>query len=133
MTNSIYDEELKKLLEQINEKKHLESKLSLLTNRRSGLYDRASELKAIKLSEQADVDKLEGRTLAAFFYYVVGKKDELLTKEREEAYAAAVKYDAIAMELESVEADIKYCEDQLLKYNTASPSISMSLIAKKLK
>ena len=131
MTNSIYDEELKKLLEQINEKKHLESKLSLLTNRRSGLYDRASELKAIKLSEQADVDKLEGRTLAAFFYYVVGKKDELLTKEREEAYAAAVKYDAIAMELESVEADIKYCEDQLLKYKNCESKYQYVLNRKK--
>lgn len=128
---SYYDEELKKLQEQLTEKKHLESKLSLLTNRRSGLCDKVSELKAKKLSEQADVDKLEGRTLAAFFYYVVGKKDERLTKEREEAYAAAVKYDAAAMELESVETDIKYCEEKLFKLKNCEAKYQYSLNRKK--
>lgn len=126
-----YDEELKKLQEQIAEKKHMESKLSLLKNRRSGLYDKACELKTKKIEEQEDVDKLEGRTLAAFFYYVVGKKDELLTKEREEAYAAAVKYDAVAMELEAVEADIKHCEEVLFSLKNCESKYQYVLDRKK--
>lgn len=45
-------------------------------------------LEKAKQSEQADVDRLEGRTLAAFFYNAIGKMEEKLTQERREAYAA---------------------------------------------
>ena len=63
--------------------------------------------------EQADVDRLEGRSLAAFFYNVVGKMDEKLTKERQEAYAARVKYDAAARELAGAEEDLCRCQAEL--------------------
>jgi len=59
------------------------------------------------------VDRLEGRSLASFFYNVIGKMDERLNKEREEAYAARVKYDAAARELEEIDGDIRRCESEL--------------------
>lgn len=59
------------------------------------------------------MDRLEGRSLAAFFYNVIGKMDEQLDKERQEAYAARVKYDAAARELEGVEADLRRYESEL--------------------
>lgn len=57
--------------------------------------------------EQADVKQLEGRSLAAFYYQIVGKKAEKLDKERQEAYAATVKYDVEVQELATLEEDIK--------------------------
>ena len=63
--------------------------------------------------EQADVDRLEGRSLAAFFYNVVGKMDEKLTQERQEAYAARVRYDAAARELAGSEEDLARCHAEL--------------------
>ena len=63
--------------------------------------------------EQADVDRLEGRSLAAFFYNVVGKIDEKLTQERQEAYAARVRYDAAARELAGAEEDLARCQAEL--------------------
>ena len=63
--------------------------------------------------EQADVDRLEGRSLAAFFYNVVGKMDEKLTQERQEAYAARVRYDAAARELAGAEEDLARCQAEL--------------------
>ena len=63
--------------------------------------------------EQADVDRLEGRSLAAFFYNVVGKMDEKLSKERQEAYAARVQYDTAVRELAGVEEDLGRCQAEL--------------------
>ena len=84
-----------------------------LRNQRDSLAAQVRELESIKLEEQADVDRLEGRSLAAFFYNVIGKMDEQLDKERQEAYAARVKYDAAARELEGVEADLRRYESEL--------------------
>ena len=103
---TFYDEQLQALQEQIARKRQLEAQVSELRAQRSTLSDRVRELEAIKMQEQADVDKLEGRSLAAFFYNVIGKMDEKLNKEREEAYAARVKYDAAARELTAVEEDL---------------------------
>ena len=57
--------------------------------------------------EQADVDKLNGRSLAVWFYAVTGQKEKKLEKEQREAYEAAVRHDAALRELESVNADLK--------------------------
>ena len=59
------------------------------------------------------MDRLEGRSLASFFYNVIGKMDERLNQEREEAYAARVKYDTAARELEAIDGDIQRCESEL--------------------
>lgn len=63
-----YDEQLQKLQEQSARKRQLEAQVSELRTQRSTLSTRVRELEAIKMQEQADVDKLEGRSLAAFFY-----------------------------------------------------------------
>jgi len=110
MSIAFYDEQIQKLQEQIVRKRHLEAIVAELRGQRNELSARVRELEAIKLDEQADVDKLEGRSLASFFYHVVGKMDEQLDKERREAYAAAVKYDAAVRELETVESELRRCE-----------------------
>ena len=106
------DIDLKELRQQVAEKKRLEAKLQELYTQQETLEVQTQTLEQAKLNEQADVERLEGRSLAAFFYNVVGKLDQKLDKERQEAYAAQVKYDAAARELDSVQADIARCEDQ---------------------
>ena len=86
------DSTLKELWQQVAEKKSCEAKQKELTAQRDTLADRLKKLEKSKLAEQADVDRLEGHSLAAFFYQVIGKMDEKLDKERQEAYAARVKY-----------------------------------------
>ena len=107
-----YDEQLKTLQAQIARFKQLFSMIKELRSQRDALSARVRELEAIKQDEQADVDRLEGRSLAAFFYNVIGKMDEQLNKERQEAYAARVKFDAAARELEAVENDLRRCESE---------------------
>ena len=81
------DSTLKELWQQVAEKKSCEAKQKELTAQRDTLADRLKKLEKSKLAEQADVDRLEGHSLAAFFYQVIGKMDEKLDKERQEAYA----------------------------------------------
>ena len=102
-----YDEKLNRLREQIVRKRHLDSRMRILRAQQDDLTYKVKELEAKKQSEQADVDRLEGRSLAVFFYRVFGSLDEKLSKEQEEAYAAAVKYDAAVSELAAVEEDIR--------------------------
>lgn len=110
---AFYDERLQQLQQQVARKRQLTAQREELRAQRTTLNARVNELMGIKLSQQADVDKLEGRSLAAFFYNVVGKMDERLDKERQEAYAARVKYDAAARELAAAEDDLARCESEL--------------------
>ena len=100
------DRAMQELLGKINRKKQLEAEIREQEDRRWSLRITAERLQAVMEQEQADVDRLEGHSLAAFFYQVVGKMDERLTKEREEAYTARVKYDAAARELNGLEEDL---------------------------
>ena len=59
------------------------------------------------------MERLEGGSLATFFYSVVGKMDEKLDKERQEAYMASVKFDAAVRQLETVEYEIEKSEKEL--------------------
>lgn len=108
-----YDEQLQQLHEQLARKKQLLAMVSELRAQRKSIAPRVRELETMMRYEQSHVDKLEGRSLAAFFYNVVGKMDEKLDQERREAYAARVKYDAAARELEGVESDLSRCESEL--------------------
>ena len=105
-----YDDKLRTLQEKISRSRQLSSMQKELRSQRDTLAARVRELETIKLDEQADVDRLEGRSLASFFYNVIGKMDEQLNKERQEAYEARVKYDAAARELEAVESDLRRYE-----------------------
>lgn len=108
-----YDRQLQELLSQCARKRKLEGSMEELRRQRESYAERVRELERYMREEQADVDRLEGRSLAAFFYNATGKMDEKLTKERQEACAARVKYDAAARELAGAEEDLKNCQAEL--------------------
>ena len=109
---SHFDTVLQDLQEKVARKRKLENVMTELRAQRSELFTQVDRLDALRIKEQAVVDKLEGGSLAAFFYNVIGKMDERLDKEREEAYAAAVKYDTVARELADVDEQIrKYVQE----------------------
>ena len=95
------------------EKQRTDAKLSDLLLQQSDLEKKTEELEKTMQKEQDDVDRLNGRSLAAFFYRATGKIGEKLTKEEAEAYAASVKYEAAKNELQAVSDDIDYCQRRL--------------------
>lgn len=106
-------DDLKALWEQVAEKKVAETKYQELQAQRKSVSRRVRQLEKEKESEQADVDRLERGSLAAFFYQMVGRMDEKMDKEQQEAYAARVRYDAAARELASIDADLARLETRL--------------------
>lgn len=97
---------LQQLHQDVARKGHLNAVLRDFYAWQRELKTKVDSLDAQRVKEQADVDRLEGRSLAAFFYHVIGKMDEKLDRERTEAYAAAVRYDAAVRELADVEDQI---------------------------
>lgn len=110
-----FDEKLKELHRQRLQKKRLEAQKAELLQQEDAVAKKVVELEEAKQKEQADVDKLEGKTIKALFFTLAGSIDEKLSKERQEAYTAAMKYDAAKRDLEGIEADLRYCQEELDK------------------
>lgn len=108
-----YNAELERLQEQVGRKHKLTAMLRSLKAQQQELAEEEKRLKSLRIKEQGDVDRLEQGSLAAFFYTVIGRKDEQLDKEREEAYAAAVKHDTVVSQLNAVNRDIYWYEEEL--------------------
>ena len=126
----LFDERLRELSQQMARQKKLEAMLHDLSMQKFDLESKVANLKAQKDKEQADVDRLEGGSLASFFYSVFGNKEEKLAKEREEAHAAAVKYDAAVQELEAVIEDIARYQAEAANYINCESEYIMLLTKK---
>lgn len=125
-------DELSLLQAQLTYKHRLEAVLKELRSQQAPLREKAARLEKLMRQEKSDVDRLEGRSLAAFFYNVTGKMDEKLDVERREYYAARVKYDACIRELEAVEQDIESTEEDLADLAGCEDRYTKALNAKRL-
>ncbi|MBQ3558176.1 MAG: hypothetical protein IJA07_01520 [Agathobacter sp.] len=110
-----FDEKLKDLHRQRAQKKRLEAQLQELAQQENEVAKKVAELAEVKKKEQMDVDKLEGKNIKVLFFTLAGSIDEKLSKERQEAYTATMKYDAAFNDLRGIQADISYCKDELAK------------------
>ena len=106
-------DDLFSLQQKVAQKPLLESKLYELHTQRRQYDNQVISLRVASRKEQEDVEKLEGRSLANYFYKVIGKLDDKLDQERKEAYAAKVKLDAAERELAGIESDIKEIQEQI--------------------
>lgn len=125
-------DELALLGAQLTYKKRLEAMLKELRAQEEPLSRKVETLEEIMLQERKDVDRLEGRSLAAFVYYALGKKEEKLDAERREYYAARVKYDAAARELEAIRQDIESTEEDLQDLQDCEARYTVALEQKRI-
>ena len=109
----------------------LEAKLRELQDQRREFDREVISLRVAFRKEQEDVEKLEGRSLANYFFQVVGKLDEKLDQERREAYAAKVKLDAAERELAGIESDIAEIQSQLNEIRIAEAQYKEELEKKR--
>ena len=113
-----YREQLKELQQKYVRKGHLETLVADLERQYEDLKSRVYLYEAQMKQEQADVDKLEGRSLSAFFAGLRGNKEERLDKERQEARAARVKYDMAVLERNQVEDALRRRKEELADLET---------------
>ena len=121
---------LKELQQMIASKPSLEAKLRELERQRAEYDRRVVSMRVAFREEQADVEKLEGRSLANYFFQVVGKLDDKLTKERQEAYAARVKLDAAERELAAIDGDIQDLYARLSDVRRAQEQYDAAILQK---
>ena len=110
-----FDERLKELHRQRAQKKRLIAMKEDLLKQDDEVAKKVAELSKIKKKEQLDVEQLEGMTFKALFAAIAGNKEEKLSQERQEAYVAAMKYDAAMQDLQRIQADLRYCEEEIEK------------------
>ena len=122
---------LLELQQKIASKPSLEAKLRELQDQKYEFDRKVTSLRVALREEQADVEKLEGRSLANYFFQVVGRLDDKLTKERQEAYAARVKLDAAERELAGIEADMEEIYAQLADVRRAQEQYDAALSQKR--
>ena len=104
---------LNQLREQCARKQKLKSMLAELHLQREDLAAQAEKQHRILQTEQADVDRLETISLSSLFYSLLGKKDEQLSREQQEAAAARLRYEALLRQLSGVEQQLVSGEAEL--------------------
>jgi hypothetical protein len=85
----------------------LESRLADLEAEEQKLAGVAAQYQDQLAKEERDVQRLEGLSLTAVFYTILGSKEEQLEKERQEALAAQLRFDEKNERLTALRQDIE--------------------------
>lgn len=103
-------DELNSQLVEVKQKLRIQQKLLDDLDRTQNMLNeqtsRLTELETTVKKEGADVEKLEGLSLAGLFHSVLGDKQTQLEKERQEYLAAKLKYDECKYSVSALERDI---------------------------
>ena len=105
-------EKLKSLQAKMARKQHLQAVVDALEEEHGNLVLQAAQLNTRWVKEENDVQKIENG-LGGLMWSVLGRKEEMLDKERREAYAAKVRYDSAVTQMEILEKSIKNYTDEL--------------------
>lgn len=101
-----FDEEIKKLQEDMLTYKRLEKQMAEMKEQYKAYEKNVEKLQAAYDIEAQDVEKLEKNGIEKFFYTVIGKIDEKMEKEREEAAVALLKLDVATDEMKSLKNEM---------------------------
>lgn len=103
-----YQRELQALREKIACCQEDRNVLNALLEQERVCREEMERCRAVRDKEQRDVDRLEGVSLAGLLASLRGDRNERMDRERAEAYAAAVRYEAAKRQLNEVQADMEF-------------------------
>lgn len=109
--------ELAELSEKLDRIRKIDAMVKDLQRERDDLLLRQTERKKVLLKEEAEVDRLERVTLTSIFYTILGRKDDKLRKEDQEAYTARLNYETAGRQL-------SHCEMHLAKLTKEKADLS---------
>lgn len=98
-------ERITKLRQDVERKKHLEKMLESMATQRVELEKKCHELQVISIREEDDVQLVENNRIIGFLLNLFNKTDEVIEKERAQAYAAKLKYTTARAELDQLNYD----------------------------
>ncbi len=101
MRKELYDISAK-----LERKKKISHMLQDLYEKEKKISQKADTLKKELMKEEGDVERLEKTTPTSLLYSFMGKKEDKLSKEQKEVYAAKLKYDGALIQLDDLRANI---------------------------
>jgi len=126
-----FDEELTALAQQIADRKTLEARQKALQSDLRQLEDKVRDLRIVLQKEEQDVEDLETITLTAFVQWITGRHEEALDREKAEAKAAGLKYQAALLEKQECEAALKQVAETLRDLDKHKQRYNQLLVQKK--
>lgn len=106
-------ERLAEAVRMMKERQKLLNRLETTRNMTDEERNRCNELKQQLISENRDVERLDGITLHNLWYSLRGTKEIVKRKEQEEYLAAKMKFDAANTSLATLESDLQRLEREL--------------------
>lgn len=97
---------IQEIREKMQQQNYIAAKVEEFRKRQRTLQESESSLRAVWQKEEADVNRLEAGSLAGLWYAMTGRKEQMLDKEKQEAYGAAVKHKTVLGELEAVTQEL---------------------------
>lgn len=128
---SEYDARINRLREDYERAEHAKQRMDALVPELENLRMRMEDLAIKRAKEERDVARMESGSLAAYFYAIIGKKEERLTREREEALQAAVLHDAATAEYCAMQGEINRLEQEAAQLYAIKFDLQKSLAEKK--
>ncbi|MGO0062894.1 hypothetical protein ACTID9_23210 [Brevibacillus fluminis] len=107
------NQQLADLKLRIRQKLNWEHNVQQMRSQHKQEADKRDRLLQKLRNEQQDVDRLTGISFGAFFYSMIGKKEEKLAKEKEELLQARLKYEVTADTVKELEDEIQALEEKL--------------------
>lgn len=118
--------DLKALRKRMDEKRRLMQEQQRIRQNIETMEKLLPQLQSEVEAEQEDVDRMESGGITSFFYSVIGRQEEKLEKERQEARDAQIKYQdalrtlqSLYKENEDISSSLNLCGDVETEYKRA--------------
>lgn len=110
------NQEILTLKEKLRENQKLKSSKRSIETELSEKKTQQEKLEKELKKERKDFEKLEKLSLSSMFYSLIGRKEERLSKEKEEYFMAKLKYDENITQIEDLERRVEIIVSRLRAY-----------------
>ncbi len=126
------DEQLFELRKKLAGRDNLYKTIRTLSLKKKEIEERLKPLEETKNKEHSDVEKLERGGIKSFFYSLIGQRVERLNKEKDEAYEADKRYEAVCREYSALCDTLDFYLKEINSLNECEKMLDSLVKEKKL-
>lgn len=126
------DDQLIELRKKLSGRDNLYKTIRTLSTKKKEIEERLKPLEQSRDKERSDVEKLERGGIKSFFYSLTGQKVERLNKEKDEAYEADKKYEAVYKEYSTLCDTLDFYLNEVNELNECESTLNTLIDEKKL-
>lgn len=126
------DEQLCELRKKLGSRENLNKTIRTLLLKKNEIEKRLKPLEESRDKEHSDVEKLEKGGIKSFFYSLTGQKVERLNNEKDEAYEADKRYEAVYKEYSALCDTLDFYLNELNELDECEKALDSLVDEKKL-